>query len=301
MLLLEDLGDRRCVDQLVGCEVRDAEVAIDALAKMHAHWWNSDFTQIPWVKSYVDPPYPQIIEAMFKQSWPVAVEIIGDEMAPHIRDYGDRFADLVPWFLTEATQPPITLCHGDYRLDNLFFAVDDDHAPITVLDWQLSFRGSPGYDLGYFMSQSLSTETRRAHQEALIQRYLDGLAAHDVAMDRAPLDDAFRRTVAYCFIYPVVAAGSIEVTSDRMVALVKGMFDRSVTAIDDTEALELLPPASARSSWMDRSYLGNTNRSGRIQGELCRQRRRPPPRRSARRKRPAPRRLARPRRQSRRQ
>ena len=162
VLLIEDLANRRCVDQTVGCEVADAEIAIDSLAKMHAHWWNSDFTELPWIKSYVDPPYPQVIAGMFKQSWPVAIEIMGARMSPHIREFGDRFPDLVDWFLSEASEPPLTLCHGDYRLDNLFFGVDAGHPPVTVLDWQISFRGNPGYDLGYFVSQSLSTQTRRA-------------------------------------------------------------------------------------------------------------------------------------------
>ena len=73
VLLIEDIGGRQCLDQTVGCTEHAAEVAIDALAKMHAHWWNSDFKQIPWVKNYVDPPYPQIIAGMFKQAWPVTL------------------------------------------------------------------------------------------------------------------------------------------------------------------------------------------------------------------------------------
>lgn len=241
VVVLEDIADRRCEDQTVGCSIESAEIAVDALAKVHARWWNSDFAEMPWIKSYVAPPYPQIIAATFAQSWPVALDVVGDQLPGSVKAFGDRFADLVPWFLEEASQPPLTLCHGDYRLDNLFFATNDAHAPVTALDWQICFRGNPGYDLGYFISQSLATDTRRQIESALIDRYAKDITGAGVELDRAKLDNAYARTVAYCFIYPIAACGQIEVTAPRMVELVKGMVDRSVAAIDDVDALSLLP------------------------------------------------------------
>lgn len=243
VLVLEDIADRRSEDQTVGCEISSAEIAIDALSKMHAHWWNNDFAALPWIKSYVAPPYPQIIAATFAHAWPVAREIVGDELPGEFVAYADRFPDLVPWFLEEASEPPLTLCHGDFRLDNLFFAANDSQAPVTVLDWQICFRGNPGYDLGYFISQSLATETRRKVESELIDRYANDITAAGVELDRTKLDDAYARTVAYCFIYPIAAAGQIEVTAPRMVELVKGMTARSVAAIQDIDALSLLPKA----------------------------------------------------------
>ena len=242
VLLLEDLDGRQVLDQTVGCTIEAAEVAIDALAALHARWWDSDFAELPWAKSYVEPPYPQVIAGMFKQSWPIASDLLGDDhLPPHARDFGERFPDLVQWLLQEISVEPHTFCHGDYRLDNLFFGTDKAHPSVTILDWQISFRGNPGYDLGYFISQSLSTDIRRAHQESLVDRYADAIAATGHPMDRAALDDVFRKTVAYCFVYPVVAFGQIEVTNQRMRELCEGMVDRSVAAIDDVDALSLLP------------------------------------------------------------
>ena len=192
VLLIEDIGARRCVDQTIGCQTDDARVAIDALAALHARWWESDFAAIPWIKSYVDPPYPQVIAGMYKQAWPVALELLGGRMSDPIRDFGDRFADLVPWFLEEATQPPHTLCHGDFRLDNLFFASGEDDPPVTVVDWQICFRGNAGYDLGYFLSQSLATDVRRACQDELIDRYLDALAKQGIDVARTDLERGVR-------------------------------------------------------------------------------------------------------------
>ena len=240
-LLLEDLGDRRMCDQTVGCQVKDAEVAIDTMSDMHAHWWASDFADMPWLPVYSDPPFPQVIAGMFKQAWPRALEVLGSHLGDTYRDYGERFPDLVQFFMDSATVEPYSFVHGDFRLDNVFFGTDDTHAPVTLVDFQISFKGRAGYDLGYFVSQSLETDARRSAERALIDRYHSGLASRGIDYPMDELLNDYRRTIAYCFIYPIVACGQIEVTNDRMLQLLHGMVDRAVHAIDDNKALEVLP------------------------------------------------------------
>ncbi|MEY2470987.1 MAG: hypothetical protein QOK28_316 [Actinomycetota bacterium] len=241
VLLVEDIGDRRSADQNIGCSVADAEVAVEHLANLHARWWDSDFADIPWVKSYLLPPYPQVIQAIFANAWPTARDILAEAMPDHVREFGDRFPALVDWFLAEASVPPYTFCHGDYRLDNLFFAASADHAPLTVLDWQIAFKGNGAYDLAYFITQSLSTEDRRANEKALIERYLGVLKDNGIEVDRDAFDRAYARTVAYCFIYPIAATGQIEITNERHLELLHMLYDRSVAAIEDWNALADLP------------------------------------------------------------
>jgi len=237
-LLLEDLGTRRMEDQIAGCPIEDAEVAIDTLAEMHAHWWNSD--DFPaWLPQYSDQPYPLVIAGMFAQAWPRAVEIFGDHLTPTFRDYGDRYPELVPWFMENLSLPPFTLCHGDFRLDNLFFGTEPSHPAITVVDWQICFKGRGAYDVAYFISQSLQTDVRRTNEQRLKDRYLAGLKSHGITYEDFEVD--YAKTVAYCFIYAIVAAGQIETANDRMRELLLSLLDRAVAAIEDTKGLELLP------------------------------------------------------------
>jgi aminoglycoside/choline kinase family phosphotransferase len=239
-LLLEDLGSRRMADQVSGCPIADAETAVDALVALHSEWWNS--ASFPaWLPSYADPPFPQVIEGIFKQSWPRALELFGDHITPTYREFGERFPELVPWFMEKLTHEPTTFCHGDFRLDNLFYATSEDHAPLTVVDWQICFRGPGGYDLAYFVSQSLGTDVRRRCERDLKKRYLDGLARRGVDYPEERFLDDYARTVAYCFIYPIAAGGQIEQTNDRMRDLLLSLLDRAVQAIEDNKALELLP------------------------------------------------------------
>lgn len=239
VLLLEDLSARRMEDQIAGCSAEDARTAVDALVDLHAHWWERDFPE--WLPLYSDPPYPQVIAGMYKQAWPHALEVFEGHLSPEMLAYGERYPDLVDWFMGELGVPPHTMCHGDFRLDNLFFGSAPGDPPLTVVDWQIAFRGRGGYDLAYFVSQSLPTEVRREHEAELKRRYLEGLAAKGIDYPEADLERDYARTVAYCFIYAIVSAGQVQMANERMRDLLLGILDRAVVAIEDGSALSLLP------------------------------------------------------------
>ena len=75
---------------------------------------------------------------------------------------------------------PRTLCHGDYRLDNLFFGVRPDHEPIRVVDWQIVSQCVGTYDVGMFLSQSVAPSIRREIELDLLRAYHDRLLEHGV-------------------------------------------------------------------------------------------------------------------------
>lgn len=239
VLLLEDLGNKRMEDQIAGCPVADAYTAVDTLVDLHSHWWDKDLPE--WLPSYADPPFPQVIEGMYRQAWPKAREVFSGHFSDKIIAFGERYPEIVPFFMEELSHKPWTMCHGDYRLDNLFFGDTEGEPPVTVVDWQIAFRGRAGYDLAYFVSQSLDTQCRRDNEQALQDKYREGLAAKGIEYPREELDKDYRRTVAFCFIYAVVTAGQLEVTNDRMLELILRIGDRAVQAIEDNDALSVLP------------------------------------------------------------
>ena len=242
VLVLEDLARLRNADQNLGCSVADAETLIDQIARHQAYWWNNDrLASVPFLKSYSAPPFSTVVIGTYEAAWPVFVERVGYDMSPAIRDYGERLPSLMPWLLTEISRPPHTFLHGDLRLDQLFFAVDAGDAPLRVLDWQLCAKGRGAFDLGYFLSQSLTIETRRSHEDALLGRYAERLAEHGVDYPREELWRDYRLTTAWCFIYPVIASGQIGIANDRQQTLLRTMLRGSATAIEDHDALALRP------------------------------------------------------------
>src|SRR5262249_38656778 len=81
-----------------------------------------------------------------------------------------------------------TLIHGDLHLDNLIF--DLPARPVAVLDWQIASVGPPASDLVPLIL-SLEVGDRRAHQDELLERYLNLLAEHgvrDYSIDELRID-----------------------------------------------------------------------------------------------------------------
>ena len=242
VLVLEDLGRLRNADQIVGCTETDAETVIDAIARHHAYWWDSErLASLPWLSAYDAPPFPEVIASNYEHAWPKFLERFAPELSPALRDFGDRLHALIPWFFEEFARPPHTFIHGDLRLDQLFFAVGPQDRPVRALDWQISGKGRGAYDVAYFLSQSLTAETRRNCEDRLIERYAERLAEHGIDYPRDQLLRDYRLTTTWCFIYPVMAAGRIDIANDRQLELLRAMVNRAVTAIEDHDCLSLRP------------------------------------------------------------
>jgi len=242
VLVLEDLGRLRNADQNIGCSVTDAETVVDAVARHQAYWWDNDrLASVPFLKSYGTPPFSTVVVGTYEAAWPVFVERIGYDMSPALRDYGERLPSLMPWYLAEVSRRPHTFLHGDLRLDQLFFAVDATDSPVRVLDWQLCAKGRGAFDLAYFLSQSLTVESRRSHEEDLLDRYAERLAELGVDYSREQISHDYRLTTAWCFVYPVIATGQIGIANERQLTLLRTMYEGAAAAIDDLNALSLQP------------------------------------------------------------
>ncbi len=242
ILLLSDLAGGRIVDQIVGCTLEEAEVAVDRLAELHAAFWNdAALRPSDWLPIINDSPLPEAAAFAYEQGWPVMDGLFGDTLSPAIRAFGSTFHTVLPGLMERLSHPPFTMSHGDYRLDNIFFNDTPDGLDLTLCDWQLVDTSRGGRDLGYFVSQSMTKEMRGQHERDLTRRYVEGLASrgvNDYSFDDAWLD--YRVSTLFCLVYPIVAGGSIESQDERSVRLTGDMLDRCVTAIEELNCLDLV-------------------------------------------------------------
>ena len=142
----------------------------------------------------------------------------------------------------------MTICHGDFRVDNLMF---DDRAgrrrPVAVLDWQISYRGPAISDVAYFLCQSLTVEERRAHETALVR----GLVRRAGVTARSSGDwsttrsswrwDQYRRADARHHRLPRHGRRRDGPRQRARPRAVLAMAARSFTAALDLDAADLLP------------------------------------------------------------
>lgn len=239
VVVMEDMAGMRVVDQLEGMAVEDAEVAVDALAAWHAAWWREadHLAEEGVAVSLGDPVYPAVLPIVFAEGWEKVTSEL--EVAPAMAAIGPRWAAAMPGLLQDLSRQPATLCHGDYRADNIMF--DPDGAPV-LLDFQLTGTGSGAYDLAYFMTQSLEAEVAGAHERRLFDRYVEGLRAGGVPQedvgDELWLD--YRKASLFCLVYPVVASRGMDLSDPRQRALIECMNSRFTRAAEQLELDELL-------------------------------------------------------------
>ncbi|AOH83282.1 hypothetical protein AWL63_04145 [Sphingomonas panacis] len=238
-LVLEDLGkDFVPGDQVKGCNAAEAEAVIDQLARLHAHFLNSErLGQIDWGIEHVlgapelEAAYNAGILAFHERfSGQLSAEefAIIEGFSPLIA----RWCDLRPKF--------VTLLHGDPRVDNVMFAANEDGTPSAYLiDWQLARLGDPQMDVAYFLTGSLSPTDRRSCEMRLIRRHAATLRAVDPQYTDDVALAAHRLNAVSGLAYTVASSYNI-VSTPASDALLLALARRNCSAVADWESLNAL-------------------------------------------------------------
>jgi len=242
VLLLEDLADLELGDQLLGCSRDDAVRSATCVARMHARWWEDErLDTIEWLPSLDDEVHVVGVPPAFDAGWANARDYLGVALTSSVVELGDRFSAAIPELLRRLSEPPRTLVHGDFRLDNLFFGPGPTR-DLRVVDMQLVMSARGPYDIAYLCSQSLPIDERREYEEDLVRGYWGALT--EAGVEGYGLDQCwedYRLATLFCFVYPVVLMGGLDLGNPRSHELERTIFERSTTAITELDAMELLP------------------------------------------------------------
>jgi aminoglycoside/choline kinase family phosphotransferase len=237
VLVLEDVGPLRPVDQLVGCDFDDAVGALRTLARLHARWWEQDLSDLATTFAPMDDGFNQVVvPVLHAQGWPAARNARPDLWPDEVATFLDGFVEKVPAIL-DGLMGPNTLIHNDYRVDNLLWDGDE----IVVLDFQMSSVASGLLDFAYFVAQSVPTDVRKARFDELLDAYLDELAANGVELDRATALDKYRRALVFGIMWPLGLMGTYDTLDPRGRELAQTMLERHLSALADSDALSLYP------------------------------------------------------------
>ncbi len=102
-----------------------------------------------------------------------------DRLEPAWIEIGERLAGRFG-ALAALNSGPRCLTHNDFRPDNMMFGTAAGGHPVTTLDWQSFAYGKGATDVAYFLAGALGPDLRRANEDRLLDRYLEGLRAHGV-------------------------------------------------------------------------------------------------------------------------
>ena len=242
VLVLEDLQDLVTVDQIDGASAAQAMTAVRAIARMHGRYWNRvDRPPISEFHRKGNPQRHRLVQHVYQASLPAAFERLGSLFPEPMRRLAEDYGHRVVEHMEAVTAGSLTFCHGDFRLDNMFFGADESD-DFAVVDWQVCGVRSGPYDVAYFLSSSVPVDVRREIEEEAVAAYHDivrSVGARDFTLDECWR--SYRQNTLGCFQTLVIAGGQLDLTAERSRQLADAFVTRTLTAIDDLNAAEFLP------------------------------------------------------------
>lgn len=237
LLLMEDISAEQG-DQLTGCSIGQAELAVDAIVGLHApHWGGEQLESLTWLPARA-PERGAELHAFYGMLFDGFADRYAGRLAADDVAIGRSFASRVSdWFGSFHT--PITLAHGDYRLDNLLFGADHSEPAITVVDWQTATQGHGPSDVAYFIGAGLITDDRRRCESELFDRYQHGLSDRGVSVVTDDLWHDYVLGAASGYLMAVVASQIVGQTErgDEMFCV---MAERHATQMRDLGTLDAI-------------------------------------------------------------
>lgn len=239
VLLLADMAPAVQGDQIRGCTLAEARLAVEALAGLHGPRWCDP----AWLTFYgTVMPKPDADTArglgdITRMAVDVTAEKLGPRMTAADRVTLAESAALVgEWLMLEPDR--FSLLHGDYRLDNLLF--DPERTRVTVVDWQTLTVGLPARDLAYFVATSLGPELRADAEQELVGIYHEALLLHGVA--GYDLDTCWRDYRLGMLQVPLITTlgFAFSAATDRGDEMALAMLGRGCRAIRELETLDLI-------------------------------------------------------------
>ena len=239
VLVLEDLAPGEQGNQLTGCTVGQARVAVLELARLHGPRWDDPtLADIEWLGRRTGTDDGLRLRELWTMLLPGFLatysKYLSVDAVELVNDFTDRLEDWI-----DGRDGPLTITHGDYRLDNLMFESAVGGYPIAAVDWQSPGHGPSLGDVSYFLGAGLLPPQRREVERGLVDQYGEALAGYGIAVDAEWLWRQYRRD-AYSGVIMSVIASQIVGSSERSEALFSAMATRHTQHALDVGAAALI-------------------------------------------------------------
>lgn len=235
-LVLADLnGTTRPGDVLAESSGDECSAVLAELARLQGASWNSPtIAAMAWLADHQRTV--QVFDSMPAGLEPWLARFGHALEPPQVALFETVIPQAGRW--VRSWNGPSVVQHGDLRTDNILFSLD--RVPrATLLDFQTVRLGPPGMDPAYFLGSSLSTETRRCTERALLKEFHDRLTVTGVS--GYDFDDCFQayREGALYAVYLFCGLSSQVAPSERVDRVIADQTRRYADMALDLEAPQL--------------------------------------------------------------
>jgi hypothetical protein len=236
-LVLEDMTPAEQGDQITGCDVPTAELAVRELARLHGPRWDDPaLHDVDWLTRRTGPDDAAQLASMWAMFFPSFMTTFRRYLSAEAVTVAESFGSRIEAWVEDRPEAPLAVTHGDYRLDNMLFGTPAGGPPVTVVDWQTPGHGSPTTDLAYFIGAGLVPEDRRTEERRLLDVYASALTEYGVDVDDRWLWEQYRRD-AFAGVIMAVIASQVVGVSERSEAMFAAMATRHLQHSIDLDSL----------------------------------------------------------------
>ena len=242
VLVLEDFGGWQTVSHFEGASPEQTRRAIRAIAKLHGTYWNR--TDQPPLNMFTDSFSPRrrmLVQLVYLAHLAPTLERFGSFFSDDMRRLAETYVSRIDSQIARVAAGPKTLSHGDFRLDNIFFAADDGDE-IAIIDWQVSGLRCPLFDVSYFLVGSVTTEVRRQIEREVLEEYTEIIG--EMGVEGFTFEACWRlyreHSLANLLVV-VLACGGLTLENESRRRVVEVGLQRVLTAVEDLDGGECMP------------------------------------------------------------
>ncbi len=242
VLVLEDFGGWQAVSHFDGASAEQTRNAIRAIAKLHGTYWNR--TDQPPLNMFTDAFSPRrrmLIQLVYLANLSTTFERFGRFFSDDMRRLAETYGSRIDSQIVRVAAGPKTLSHGDFRLDNIFFAADGGDE-IAMIDWQVSGLRSPLFDVAYFLVGSVTTEVRRQIEREVLEEYTEIIG--EMGVQGFTFEECWRLYREHSLanlLVSVLACGGLALEDEARRRMVELGLQRVLAAIEDLDGGACLP------------------------------------------------------------
>lgn len=207
VLLFEDMNPGHVGNQLEVCTIEEARHCIRQAAALHAQTFMAPWLETAsWLKRTPGGDeqfiglYPHA-QAVFQERYDGLLDKDCMNLCVELSKHIDK------WVQRKAQRRSV--CHSDFRLDNMLFSCHEGCVPVAVVDWQTAEVDCPFKDVAYFLGCGIPSSLRRPHEAEMLDLYCDEMSRRGVAMKRADIWDRYSVGIFHGIVMGVFSAAFV--------------------------------------------------------------------------------------------
>jgi len=230
VIVLEDLGYLRTPNQIEGLRNAEAIAAVTHLARLQASFWNNEaLAALHWM-----PVHEARLTDQFVELWRPFKDHYGPRIGADAVALGRRLCGAMDWLRAEMAKRPRTICHCDFRADNLLFGEPagpgDAPKEVAIIDWQIATQSLPTLDVARLLGGSEAAAEQVGHAMEVFTAWHDTLRENgvvDYAIEEAVADLRLAALVVLCVpvrLFSMIGPGAVGRERELRDAIATRMF-----------------------------------------------------------------------------